>query len=126
MRTIIKVFLIIVGTLAVGLGTLGIFLPLLPTTPFLLLAAACYAKSSDKFYNWLMTNRWFGDYIRNYRAGNGIPLRTKIFAISLLILTIGYSTLYVVPNIYGKSTMILIAVVVTTHLVKVPILKREG
>jgi uncharacterized membrane protein YbaN (DUF454 family) len=56
--------LIITGTLFVGIGTIGIFLPLLPTTPFLLLAAACYARSSHKFYNWLLNNKYFGDYIK--------------------------------------------------------------
>ena len=74
--------LISAGTVSVLLGILGIILPLLPTTPFLLLAAASYAKSSEKFYNWLINNRFFGNYIRNYREGKGIPLRVKISAIS--------------------------------------------
>jgi hypothetical protein len=76
-----KGVLIIAGTSFAGLGILGIFLPLLPTTPFLLLAAACYARSSERFYNWLLNNRWFGHYIRNYLEGKGVPLRVKVLSI---------------------------------------------
>ena len=72
MHSLIKIILISVGSLSVLLGILGIFLPLLPTTPFLLLAALCYSRSSERFYQWLVTNRWFGEYIRNYREGRGI------------------------------------------------------
>ena len=76
--------LIAAGTVSILLGILGIILPLLPTTPFLLLAAASYARSSVKFYNWLINNRFFGSYIKNYREGKGIPLRVKVSAISFL------------------------------------------
>ncbi|MFH0931814.1 MAG: YbaN family protein, partial [Candidatus Zixiibacteriota bacterium] len=75
--------LIITGTFFVGLGVLGIFLPLLPTTPFLLLAAACYARSSKRFYNWLLNNRWFGSYIKDYKEGKGVPSKVKAISISL-------------------------------------------
>ena len=61
-----------------ALGIAGIFLPLLPTTPFLLLAAACYVRSSPRLYRWLMNHRWTGEYIRDYREKRGLPLRTKI------------------------------------------------
>jgi len=90
-----RIFLVIAGTLLVGIAILGIFLPLLPTTPFLLLAAACYARSSTKLYNWLLNNKYFGEYIRNYRERKGIPLKVKIVSISLLILTIGYTSIFV-------------------------------
>jgi len=83
--------LIIVGSFFAGLGILGIFLPLLPTTPFLLLAAACYIRSSEKLYNWLMNNKWIGRYIKNYLEGKGIPLKSKVLSISALWITIGYS-----------------------------------
>ena len=72
--------MITTGTFFVGLGIIGIFLPLLPTTPFLLLAAACYARSSKRFYNWLLNNKWFGNYIKNYRERKGIPLQIKIIS----------------------------------------------
>ena len=80
----VRGLLIILGTISVLLGLIGIILPLLPTTPFLLLGAAIYAKSSDKFYNWLVENKLFGSYIKNYREGKGIPIRVKISAISFL------------------------------------------
>ena len=91
---LIRVVLIITGTFFVGLGILGIFLPLLPTTPFLLLAAACYARSSKRFYNWLLNNKWFGNYIKNYRDGKGVPLKVMVLSISLLWITIIFSAVF--------------------------------
>lgn len=113
----IRRVLIVAGFLFVGLGILGIFLPVLPTTPFLLLAAACFARSSQKFYNWLLNNRWFGRYIRNYREGRGIPLRVKIITISLLWVTILISA-YFVSIIYVRIFLILVAIGVTIHVVR--------
>jgi len=76
--------LIIAGTISTAIGIIGIFVPILPTTPFLLLAAACYLRSSPRFYHWLVNNRFFGIYIRNYLQGRGMPLKIKIFTILLL------------------------------------------
>ncbi|NQT30306.1 MAG: YbaN family protein [Candidatus Saganbacteria bacterium] len=126
MKGLIKILLIGAGTFFVVLGFVGIFLPLLPTTPFLLLAAACYARSCEKFYNWLLSNRWFGQYIKDWRAGRGIPLKTKVFAISLLILTIAYSALFVVPNIWAKVGLGVIAIGVSLHIISQPTLKKGG
>ena len=78
--TPMKLLLNIVGVLALLLAILGLFLPLLPTTPFLLLASACFARGSDRLHGWLLNHRVFGVYLRNYEAGNGIPLRAKIVA----------------------------------------------
>lgn len=122
---IINSLLIIGGTLCVILGTLGIFLPVLPTTPFLLLAAFLYARSSERFLRWLLTNRWFGAYIRNYREGNGIPLREKILTISLLWVTIIFSVLYVVTNPWVKALLAGIAIGVTIHLVRIKTYKPQ-
>jgi uncharacterized membrane protein YbaN (DUF454 family) len=88
-------FLIAVGTLSVGVGVAGIFLPLLPATPFLLVAAACYVRSSNRLYRWLLTNRVTGSYIANYRAGNGIPARAKAVSICVLWLTLAISALMI-------------------------------
>lgn len=99
------------------LGVIGIILPLLPTTPFLLLSASCYAKSSDKLYQWLIENRWFGKYIKSIRRGEGIPLRVKITAISMLWLTIGFSVLFVIEMLLVRIVLIVIAVGVTWHIV---------
>jgi uncharacterized membrane protein YbaN (DUF454 family) len=76
----------------VGLGAIGIVFPILPTTPFLLAAAACFCKSSTRMYSWLMNNKWFGEYIKNYKEGRGLPLKTKITALVVLWVTIGFST----------------------------------
>ena len=119
MKGSIRALLIILGTLCVALGVLGMFLPLLPTTPFLLLAAICYARSSERFYLWLMNNRWCGDYIRNYREGKGIPVKQKIFTLVLLWLTIGFTTVLVVSQWWLRVILLGIAVGVTIHLMKI-------
>jgi len=116
--------LVLAGTIFVGLGTLGIFLPVLPTTPFLLLAAACYARSSEKFYRWLLTHRWFGKYIRPYREGKGIPLKAKTLSISFIWLTILFSILFVVHPLSVRIILITIASGVTLYLLSLPTLKE--
>ena len=113
---LLRIILLIAGTLSVGLGILGIFLPLLPTTPFLLLAAICYARSSQRFYDWLMTNRWFGSYIRNYRERRGISLKIKILAIFTLWITIMISALFVVNILWVRIVLFLIAAAVSWHI----------
>ena len=112
----IRWVLIAAGTIFVGLGTLGIFLPILPTTPFLLLAAACYARSSKRFYNRLINNKWFGAYIKNYREGKGIPLKVKVYTISLLWITILFSAFFFISIFWVRVVLILIAVGVTVHV----------
>ena len=119
-------FLKIAGTLSLIIGSVGIILPLLPTTPFLLLAAACYARSSERWYRWLLYNRWFGSYIRNWHEGRGIPLKTKALSILFLILTIGYSAAVVVPFFIGKVALILIAVCVSVHILSFPTLEPDA
>jgi len=116
--------LITAGTLFVGLGVLGIFLPLLPTTPFLLLAAACYAKSSKRFYSWLLSNKWFGNYIKNYREKKGVPLKVKLSSISLLWITILFSVVFVVDILLFRIILILIAAGVTIHILYIRTLRR--
>ncbi|MCX5992477.1 MAG: YbaN family protein [Chloroflexi bacterium] len=111
--------LVVAGTLFLGLGILGVFLPLLPTTPFLLLAAACYLRSSQRFYNWLLGNRLLGSYIKNYLEGKGMPLRAKIFSISLLWITIGYSVIFVVEALPIRVVLALVAIGVTTHILHI-------
>lgn len=118
MHSIVKIILIAVGSLAVFLAVLGIFLPLLPTTPFLLLAAICYSRSSERFYQWLMNNRWFGEYIRNYREGRGMTLKHKISMLCLLWLTMSYSIFFVVNAGWLKWLLCAIAAGVTIHLLK--------
>ncbi|WP_199167473.1 YbaN family protein [Thermotoga sp. SG1] len=121
---ILKLLMIFLGTLFVILGTVGIFLPLVPTTPFLLLAAICYARGSRKFYEWLVNNKLFGNYIKNYLEKRGIPLKTKIVAIATLWGFILLSAFTIIPLVLVKFLLLLIAVGVTIHILKLPTLKK--
>ncbi len=76
-RTITKALWLTAGLICLVLGTIGMVLPILPTTPFLLASAACFCKSSPRMYNWLLNNKYFGEYIKNYKEGKGLPLKNK-------------------------------------------------
>ena len=108
--------LIITGTACVAIGVIGIFIPILPTTPFLLLAAACFLRSSPRFYRWLMNNKWCGTYIRNYTEGRGIPLKIKLFTVALLWTAIGIS-IWLVANWIVTAILLIIAAAVTLHII---------
>lgn len=99
-------FYLTVGTISLGLGIIGIVTPVLPTTPFLLLTAACYARGSRRFYIWLMNHRWFGPYIYKWRIEKKIPLRIKMYAISMIILTIGSTVLFFMPPILPAQLLV--------------------
>ena len=116
----------IAGTVFLVIGGVGIVLPILPTTPFLLLAAVCYARSSESWYHWLLHNRWFGSYIRNWHEGKGIPMKTKVLSILFLILTLGYSAAFVVPFLIGKVALIIVAVCVSVHILSLPTLEPDA
>jgi len=109
--------LIVAGTISTAVGIVGIFVPILPTTPFLLLAAACYLRSSRKFYHWLLNNRFFGAYVRNYLQGRGMPLKLKILTILLLWVTIACSAIFAVQALIIRVILALIATGVTAHII---------
>jgi len=115
-KKITKYFLIMVGVLCVVLGVAGIFLPLLPTTPFFLLAAACFFRSSKSLYAWLINHKFFGKRILYYRVYKAISLRSKLLSLAFLWLTIGYSAFFVVKIFWLKIILFLIAIGVTKHL----------
>ena len=115
--TVKRKLLIVAGTLSTGLGIIGIFVPILPTTPFLLLAAACYMRSSERFYRWLISNRIFGAYVRNYIEGRGMPIRIKVLTILVLWLTIGLTATFGVQNMVIRIVLICVALGVTTHII---------
>lgn len=119
LKSIRKWALLTAGFIALGMGILGVFLPLLPTTPFLLLSAACFFKSSPRMYRFLLYNPWFGKYIRNYREGRGIPLRVKVVSLSLLWGTILYAILFVVNLWTFRLLLFGVAMGVTIHIVKI-------
>lgn len=115
--------LVVAGTIFVGLGILGIFLPVLPTTPFLLLAAACYARSSERFYHRLLNQRWLAKYIQPYREGKGIPVKAKALSVSLIWLTILSSAIFIVHPLIVRIILIVIATGVTIYLLSLPTLR---
>ncbi len=106
---------IILGSIALGLGTLGAFLPLLPTVPFLLLAASCFFKGSPRLYAWLLAHPYFGRIIIDYRENKVIPLRAKIFTLILLWLSISVSAFFM-SKLLVSILLFLIAVGVTIHI----------
>ena len=91
---LVRYLLVSGGFLFVGLGVLGVFVPLLPTTPFLLLAAACFMRSSGRFYRWLVTNRWMGSHVRNYMEHRATTMVTKVSGISMLWCCIGVAAVF--------------------------------
>ena len=122
----VQILLITTGTFFVGVGIVGIFMPILPTTPFLLISAALYARSSKRFYNWLINNKIFGQYIKNYREGKRIPLRLKIITITLLWITIGCSAIFAIDILWVRIILVIIAVGVTIHIIRIkPVKKLE-
>lgn len=112
--------LLVAGWLCVGIGAAGIVLPLVPTTGPLLLAAFCFDRSSPRFHTWLTEHRWFGAYIRDYRAGRGLPALQKTCTIGLLWLSIGASMVFAVDAWWGRLLLSLIAVGVTWHILALP------
>ena len=119
-----KTICIILGTLSLGLGILGIFLPLLPTTPFLLLTAALYFKGSPRLYQWLLNHKYFGTYIRNFRENKAIPLRAKIISLLLMWSTMLYCIFFLIPLVWVKILLFLIAAGVTYHILSFKTLKK--
>jgi uncharacterized membrane protein YbaN (DUF454 family) len=110
MKKQVLLFYKILGFIFVGLATLGVFLPLLPTTPFLLIAAGCFAKSSDEWYQWLISNRSFGPIIKNWYENKCLSYSTKAVAISSIIVFGGISILFAVSHVYLRlfGTLIII------------------
>ncbi len=104
---------------------MGIFLPILPTTPFILLPGFLFSKSSDKFHSWLLNNKFLGKYIKNYTDKKGFPLKEKIFTILLLWITISISAFYFVQLLWLKILLFIIAIAVTIHLIIIPVYREE-
>ncbi|MDA7087733.1 YbaN family protein [Pseudomonas sp. SA3-5] len=114
---LIRYALLTLGWLCVALGVIGIFLPVLPTTPFLLLAAACFVRSSKRFYLWLVLHPRLGPWVRDYLEGQGIPLKAKVYSISLMWLSIALSC-YLVPLFWARAFMLTSAVLVSLYILR--------
>jgi uncharacterized membrane protein YbaN (DUF454 family) len=117
----LKALLLFVGWLSVILGVIGVFLPIMPTTPFLLLAAACFARTSPKFYGWLVGHPRLGKYLVYYLEGKGIPLKAKIYTIALMAISMSV-TCYFVPVTAVRLLLPLVGVLVALYIVRQPTL----
>lgn len=111
-----KILLIIIGSISLILGSLGVILPVLPTTPFLLLSLACFIKSSEKLYKFILNNKYLGPYVKDYVRGNGIPIKAKKRAISLIWITIGFSIIFVIDKTILRLMLLTIAATVSLYI----------
>jgi hypothetical protein len=116
-RGVRRIALVAGGWTCVGLGVLGMALPLLPTTCFLLAAGALFAKSSPRAHHWLHHNRWFGRYLRDYREQRVIPVRVKLTSLAVLWATI-LATVVAVPLLWVRIPVLAIAVLVSAHVLR--------
>ena len=112
---LIRLMWVSLGSIFVGIGTIGIFVPGLPTTVFMLLAAACYVRSSDKLYNWLIKNKTFGKYIKDYREGKGMPKRAKFLALSMMTIFVSLAVLpfspISIPNVMLRIVVLIVGLI---------------
>ncbi len=119
-----KLMWISLGSLFVGLGAIGVIVPGLPTTPFLILAAACYIRSSQRLYDWLISNKRFGPYLKDYREGKGIPRKAKRLAIVMIVVFVGFSVVFGIEDLTLKIVVGLLGLIGLLYvLFKVPVAK---
>lgn len=121
----LRLLLIAAGWLSLALGIVGVVVPLLPTTPFVLLAAACFARSSERFHHWLLGHRFFGPIIQGYLDGSGIPRRAKVTAVSMALLTLPPSTVLLVPSRPVQVALFLLAALLVIYLMRLPTRKEN-
>ena len=118
-----KYLLAALGLLSLGLGILGIFLPVLPTTPFLLLSSFLFLKSSKPLYDWLMNHPKFGPYISNFMIHKSIPMHVKIVSVAMVWITLLYCAICVAGHWAFRGAFVFIAIAVTIHILSYKTLK---
>ena len=124
-QKVVRALFFVAGSVSLSLGAIGIVLPVLPTTPFLLLALACYCRSSKRMTKWVLTNKYFGSYIRRYKEGKGIPIKTKIIALAALWITISYSAFFIVNKWWIVQLILFaIAIAVSVHILRLPTYRK--
>ena len=111
---------LVLGFISLGVAFVGVALPLIPTTGPVLLAAFFFAKSSERFHNWLLNHRWFGAGIRDYQAGLGIPLKAKITAVVMIAISFGVTMAWAVTSIGGRVALALLAAAIALYIVSRP------
>lgn len=120
-----KYLLCLLGCLAFALGVAGIFVPLLPTTPLLLLAAALWVRSSPRLYAWLLAHRLLGEYIRQFRENRAIPLRAKIFSLTLMWGTMLWCVVFLLREwLWAQAALLAVAAGVTWHILSFATLRK--
>lgn len=119
-----KYVYIVLGSICLALGVIGIFLPVLPTTPFLLLTSFFYLRGSEKLHSWLIHNKTFGEYLYNYLTYKAIKKSTKVSALIFLWITLGISIL-MIERVYIKIFLILVGIGVSIHIVMLKTIKDE-
>lgn len=120
-----KVLFNILGTIFVGLGIAGIILPLVPATPFLLLASACYVRGSDRLHDWLMNHRLMGPYLRNFKEQRAMPMQAKVGTIALLWGSVAFSA-YAFDRISVRLSLVGIAICTTIYILRLRTLGRAA
>jgi len=121
---IVKALWIVLGSFFVALAAVGVALPGIPTTPFLILAAACYIRSSQKLYDRLIGNKTFGPYLKDYREGKGIPKKAKILAVSMIVLFVGSSVIFGIESLNLKIVVGALGLTGLLYVIfKVPVAK---
>lgn len=118
-----KILLTALGLLSLGLGVLGIFLPVLPTTPLLLLAAALFLRGNRNLYDWLLNHPELGPYIRNFMEHKAIPLRVKVISVSLVWITLLNCAIFVAEHWAFRLFFILLATAITVHILSYKTMK---
>lgn len=120
MKRLGRHLLLACGWLALCLGMVGVAVPVLPTAPFVLVAATCFARGSDRLHAWLLSNPRFGGHIEDYLAGRGLQARTKRVALLTLWASVTVSVTFFVPLLVADLTVIAIAAAVSVHLLRLP------
>jgi len=120
---VVRIILNILGTLFLLLGIAGLVLPLVPTTPFLLLASACYVRGSERLNNWLMSHKYLGPYIINIKDKRGMPIKAKIITITLLWISLVFS-IYKVELLLLEAMLLIVGIGVTTLIFKLKTLEQ--
>ncbi|WGO84748.1 DUF454 family protein [Arsenophonus apicola] len=116
-----RVLLIILGWISIVLATFGLLLPLLPTTPFLLLAAWCFSRSSPRFHHWLLYNSWFGKYIRHWQQHRALPKGVKIKLIIIILFTFVFS-LWLVTSWWIRGGLLIILALLLGYISRLPVI----
>jgi uncharacterized membrane protein YbaN (DUF454 family) len=117
---VVRALFFVAGLAALGLGTAGIFLPVLPTTPLVLLAAACFARSYRPFHEWLVGHRLFGPMVREWHEHRSIPYRTKVFAIGMMAGALGVSIVFFVDPPWLKAALAVFGVALGVWMYRLP------